>query len=775
MNTLFSNDADLAQAFAESARGLLAGESPLARLRALRGKVPGFERPVWQALARAGWAGVLVPEEFGGLGLGLHEAGSIASEIGRHPLPEPFIATAVLAAAALTRVPASPLRDRLLRALAQGDLLIGLAWQEQAAQLACGQLAMSAALEDGELVLRGTLDWVAPGAGADGWLVCATRDNQVALVWVESGASGTVLHNRSRVDGTAMARLQFDAVRVPLAHQLAAGIAARRAIDEAIDIARIVQGHELLGAARHTLEATLEFLHTRVQFDKPIGANQALQHRAVDARLQIDLAAAAVEGALSGVQQGSLPLAMAASRIKARAAQAALKMVQEAIKLHGAIGYTDEHDVGLYFKRVLQTASWLGGEEPHRMRYLGLHEHCTKDSGAVAAEAPLSGPDPDDWASVSEATFRATVRDFLQRDYPANLRHPARRLHWEEIKDWYFALSRRGWLAPAWPRKLGGMALPPDKLLAFMEELEAFGVARTPDQGIINLGPILIRHGTPEQQARYLPAILAGENVWCQGYSEPGAGSDLASLRTEALIQDDVFVVTGQKIWTTLAQDATHIFLLVRTDKTVKQGGISFLLVDLQTPGVTIRPIRNIAGDEEFCEVFFDQVRVPRDNLVGEINKGWGLAKALLGFERLFVGSPQQSRHALGQLEALARSRDLFADAAFCSRYARLLLDVEDLSAFYSHFADIVKRGEQLPASTSLLKIWATETYSRISLELVHATAADGGSRELLQLGEGELLDPLAPLLNATITTIYGGTNEIQRNVLAREVLRLPS
>jgi alkylation response protein AidB-like acyl-CoA dehydrogenase len=774
MTTLSLNDSSIAKAFSDSARDLLLTESPLTRLRRMRGIVPCFERQSWQSLANAGWTSILIPEAQGGLGLGLREAGAVAEEIGRHPLPEPFIAAAVQISAALVRLPASELRDRLLKGVSQGELIIGLAWQEHADEIEPGRPSTVATLEDGQHCLRGMKDWVTPGQGANGWLVSALQGNEMALYWVESDCIGLSVEARSRIDGSSMARLRFDGALISSAQLLAKGAAAESALTQANDVARIVQGFELLGIARRTLEMTLEFLHARVQFGKPIGTNQALQHRAVDARMHLDLAAAALEGALAAHERGDLSLPATASRIKARCAKSALYIVQEAIQLHGAIGYTDEYDLGLYFKRVLHTVSWLGGEEIHCMRYFSRHQEDPKLAQVMTAVHPLSGPDPLDWDRVAENVFRATVRHFLHENYPQNLRHPTRRLHWEEIKEWYYALSRRGWIAPAWPRKFGGMGLPPDKLLAFMEELEAYGAARTPDQGIINLGPILIRHGTTEQQARYMPKIISGEHIWCQGYSEPGAGSDLASLRTEAILKGDRFVVNGQKIWTTLAHNATHIYLLVRTDKTVKQGGISFLLVDLKSPGITIRPIRNIADEEEFCEVFFDQVSVPEENMVGAINQGWGIAKALLGFERLFVGSPQQSQRAMRQLTTLADTRALFLDAAFCSRYARLLLDIEDLSAMYGHFADIVKRGEQLPASTSLLKIWATETYSRISLEIVHAAAADGGSRELIPLEGGDHLDPLAPLLNATITTIYGGTNEIQRNILAKQELRLP-
>jgi alkylation response protein AidB-like acyl-CoA dehydrogenase len=290
---------------------------------------------------------------------------------------------------------------------------------------------------------------------------------------------------------------------------------------------------------------------------------------------------------------------------------------------------------------------------------------------------------------------------------------------------------------------------------------------------------MLIQHGTVEQQQRFLPKILSGEHVWCQGYSEPNSGSDLASLRTEAVQASDEkgahFIVNGQKIWTTLAQDATCIFMLVRTDKHAKkQEGISFLLCELSTPGITIRPITTLAGEQEFCEVFFDNVRVPAENLVGRLHGGWTVAKALLGFERIFLGSPKQSQYALGQLARLAKSRHLETDPIFMQRYTALRLDVADLTAAYTAFADIVKQGNPLPASVSLLKIWASETYHRIGT-LLAESCNELGAVAGDQLLDGQSFNALAPLFGSTSAMIYGGTNEIQRNILARQVLDLPA
>ncbi len=380
-----------------------------------------------------------------------------------------------------------------------------------------------------------------------------------------------------------------------------------------------------------------------------------------------------------------------------------------------------------------------------------------------------------DWNSLDTEDFRARVRSFFEHNYPEALRYPKRRLRWAEIRDWTLQLSAQGWLAPSWPVRFGGMGLAPEKLIAFIEEQERHGVARAPDMGISMVGPLLIQHGSDEQRAHYLPRILSCEDIWCQGYSEPNSGSDLASLRTEAVEDGDDFIVNGQKTWTTLAQDATHIFLLVRTDKAAKkQEGISFLLADMKTPGITVRPIRNIAGNEDFCEVFLDNVRVPRSQRVGELNRGWTIAKALLSFERIFLGSPKQSQYALARVREAAELLGLFDDPVFTDRYTQLALDVADLGTLYTRFVDQVKRGETLGPDVSMLKVFATETYSRLANLLVEIAGSSGGTPGDIEV-EGGSIDVLTTFYNARPATIYGGSNEIQRNILATSVLQLPA
>jgi alkylation response protein AidB-like acyl-CoA dehydrogenase len=379
-----------------------------------------------------------------------------------------------------------------------------------------------------------------------------------------------------------------------------------------------------------------------------------------------------------------------------------------------------------------------------------------------------------DWNALTDDEFRRIVAEFFATHVPRHLQYLNRRPRWAEVRDWYMTLSRSGWLVPGWPAEWGGKGLSPSKMLAYVEELERCGAPRVMDQGLMNLGPVLIARGSDEQRRRFLPKILAGEHLWCQGYSEPNAGSDLASLSTEARLEGDEFIVNGRKIWTSVAFDANHMFALVRTDRTVKkQAGISFLMIDMRQPGVTVRPIRNIAGHEELCEVFLDDVRTPRSNLVGELNGGWQIAKTLLGFERIWSGSPRQSTLALLRLERLARATGKMDDPAFADRFTQITMDVLDSASAYERFAQIMRTGGSFGFEVSMLKIWATETCQRVTELMVDAADELGTLTGEVPVGE-ERLDILYPFLDCRAFTIYGGSNQVQRNILAKNVLDLP-
>ena len=378
----------------------------------------------------------------------------------------------------------------------------------------------------------------------------------------------------------------------------------------------------------------------------------------------------------------------------------------------------------------------------------------------------------DIYAVMSDEEFRAQARAFIEANYPDIPRFSQKRLHFSQSKPWYMALARKGWVAPAWPVEHGGMGLSATKQLIWIEENERFGAARINDIGPVMLGPLLIQFGTDAQKAQFLPKILSGEHIWAQGYSEPNAGSDLAAVRTEAVLDGEEWVINGQKTWATLGNDANWIFILARTDKSVKkQAGISFILVPMNLPGVTVRPIENLEMHDEFCEVFFDDVRVPRENLVGAVNQGWTMAKALLGHERVFIGAPRLSSSALARLDLLARKVGVADDPAFQDRFTRLRLDVADLTALFETYIEKLRHGEAIGADVSIMKIFQSELYQRISEEMM---AIGGATAALLEPFEHDpRLHAAGTYLMARPTTIFGGSNEVLRNVLARIVLDL--
>ncbi|CAN5714908.1 hypothetical protein BH09PSE5_BH09PSE5_23820 [soil metagenome] len=563
--------------FRDSARDFLSADDQRQRVRQLEASGGGFDRDTWQQISELGWLSILVPEtENGpGLGLGIAEVAAIAIEVGRQLMPEPFIDAGVHPMAVLLRVPASGFRDALISEIQAGGTIAGVAWQESAGELEPGNGLTSATRNGDVIVLSGHKRFVRPGIGADGWIVSASLGDDPALVWIAATAAGLTVTHEFGVDGSITSTLVFEEAVGSL---LAFGDSVQPALQIANELARIAQGAELAGIARRALELTREYMTTRVQFGKPIGSFQALQHRLVDGLIQVELAEACLRDGLAQIVGIDDPdkLALAASRIKARCAHAAVEMTRMSIQLHGAIGTTNEYDIGLYFKRALLLSSRWGNSSSHRRRYAELSAAAAPRTQAVATRTYTEFPPDADFEAMPEAEFRQMVRALFARHYPEHRRYMPYRQTWAESKDWYTTLSRLGWLAPAWPKAHGGMGLPADKLIAYIEETEAWGVARSPDQGLVMIGPILMRFGTDEQRARFLPKVLAGEHVWTQGYSEPNAGSDLAAVRTEAVIDGDDFIVNGQKTWTTWGSDGTHMFMLVRTDKTVKkQAGIS--------------------------------------------------------------------------------------------------------------------------------------------------------------------------------------------------------
>jgi len=380
----------------------------------------------------------------------------------------------------------------------------------------------------------------------------------------------------------------------------------------------------------------------------------------------------------------------------------------------------------------------------------------------------------EDLNALGNDAFRMRFRAWLEQHCPENVRRPIDRLRKQEAWDWLRLLQQHGWRAPGWPRAAGGMGLSIEKQIIHAEELELAQVARVVDLGETHIGPTLLKFGTEEQKRLYLAPILSCENWWCQGYSEPNAGSDLASLNIRAVREGDELVITGQKIWTSLANDSSHVFLLVRTStERIKQLGITFVLVDLKTPGITIRPIVTLSGEDDFCEVFYDHVRVPVANVVGAIGDGWAVSKALLGLERLFIGSPKNSRLAMQTLRRVGEVLEISDQAEFHETYTDLMLELHALNCLYLEAGRAVATGSPADSQLSILKIVASEHFQRTTEAIMELAGAHGAHGELDY--KGQKLDLRQLYMVARPATIYGGTNEIQRNILSKRMLGLPN
>ncbi|MFS4437472.1 acyl-CoA dehydrogenase family protein [Paracoccaceae bacterium GXU_MW_L88] len=385
-----------------------------------------------------------------------------------------------------------------------------------------------------------------------------------------------------------------------------------------------------------------------------------------------------------------------------------------------------------------------------------------------------------------ERAFRDEVRSFLKAKLPQDIAEAVaygKELEKEQILRWQAILNEKGWVATTWPKEHGGTGWTAVERHIFSEECALQNAPRMPPFGLNMLGPVLIKFGSEEQKAEILPRIIDGTDWWCQGYSEPGAGSDLASLKTRAVRDGDHYIVNGQKTWTTLGQHANKIFCLVRTDNEVKpQSGISFLLVDLDTPGVEMRPIRLIDGGHEVNEVFFTDARVPVANLVGEENEGWTIAKYLLTHERTNIAGIGFSTKDLERFHQLASKverdgRPIAQHPLYAARAAELEADLEALRITNLRMLAKTQDGAAGGVESSLLKLKGTQI--RQGLQDLYRSALGSAAAPVADdLSENELTIPpdsarAAPVyFNHRKLSIFGGSNEIQRNIVAKDLFR---
>ncbi|MEI8303865.1 MAG: acyl-CoA dehydrogenase [Burkholderiales bacterium] len=740
-------------------------------------------RERWQAMAGFGWLAMTLPVEHDGLGQGLADACVLCEALGAGPIATPYLPVMMIAAEVLSAAGSQAQRARWLPAMGDGSGLLVPAMSGPQ-----GDAPAVRATRAGQgWQISGEHRVVPAGDAADGWLVSARdAEGQLQVFLVARGSAGVTATAMASVDGLGACALRFEAAALDDDSRLPGDVAG--ALARARDLAALAACAEAVGAMQAMLQATVTYTRTREQFGKPLSANQVLRHRMADMAVACEESRSLTLGTLDRLSRAEREgddsgRALAVAIARAKVAAAARKVAEDAIQLHGGMGVTEELNMGRYLRRLLALDAVHGGAESQLRRHAVLRAQVRAELAAGRAQPGEVEPLPFDEPGLD--AFRDEVRTFLLQELDPDLVRAAR-LNTSVFSDkdiglrWHRKLHQRGWVAPAWPMEHGGTGWTLARRWVFETECAVAGAPGLSPLGLRMAGPVIMHFGTPEQKAHYLPRILSGDDYWCQGYSEPGSGSDLASLKTRAVRDGDHYVVNGSKIWTTHAHLANRMFALVRTGDTGarRQEGISFLLIDMDTPGITVRPIRSASGDHEVNQVFFDDVRVPVSCRVGEEGQGWTIAKYLLEFERGGAISAGRLRAALERLERVIPEGAL-DDPDLSIALSGIEVDIRALEMTELRVMSSLRLGQNPGSVSSLLKLrWSEihQSITRLGVRLLGPEALVWEEVRPLHLAEdGPLADDARPVLagylNARAYTIFGGTSEIQREIIARETV----
>ena len=720
-------------ALAESVRGWAGRAAPAEALRAAVADDDGgaalYTGTLRPALAGQGLLGLHLPESLGGQGYGLPELAIAVEELGRALVPGAFLPT-VLASAILYGAGADA-ADGLVKDMAGGTLT-------GAVGFAPGIRATGAGAT-GTLVIDGACGPV-PGAGlADVLILPAALDGEDGdRRWVVVDAADVEITQLDSLDLTRQAgRVRADQLSVP-PERVLAGLSP----GAVTSLAAVLLAAEACGIADWAVATAAGYAKIRHQFGRPIGQFQAVKHRCAWMLTAAEQAAAAAWDAARAVQAGSLDAGgeFAAAVAALVAVDAAVSCAHECIQVLGGIGYTWEHDAHLYYRRALSLRALLGGSGDWAQRVAGL--------ALAGASRPISIDLPPE-----AEPLRAQVRAELAEIAAAR---PA---------DRHGRLAEGGWVVPHLPRPWGRDAGPLEQLV-IAEEMRAAGL-RAPGLAIgAWVVPALVQYGTTEQQERFLPPTLRGELIWCQLFSEPGAGSDLAGLSTRAERAEGGWRLTGQKIWTSLAKQAAWAICVARTDPDApRHDGISYFLVDMTSPGVQVRPLREMTGDALFNEVFLDEVFVPDDLVVGGVNQGWRVARTTLANER--VSLSQSWTFGCGNPELIEAVHGLGAGAgqAVLERAGRLVAEGHAIDLLGMRVTLKQLSGTEPGATGSVRKLLGMRHAQRVAEECWSLTGPDGAV--------GGTRWSRAVLFTRALT-IGGGTTDIQLNIIGERILGLP-
>ena len=661
--------------------------------------------PFWDELAGMGWLGLHVDEAHGGSGYGLAEAAVVLEELGRACAPGPIVTT-VLAAAVVDRLGDESTRSSFLPGLVDGS--------------APGTVAFASPPSNDE--------WSAvPGAATAEVIVVPTPDG-----WAVVAADGVEITEHKSLDPTRrLATVRVAGVAlVPLGPEARPGLVR--------DLAATLLAAESMGGAAWCVDTAATYAKEREQFGRPIGQYQAVKHRCADMLGTLELARAATWDAVRGGDEDEVAVAMAVTG--ALASDAYATCAQGCVQVHGGIGFTWEHDAHLFLRRAMATRQLLGGEEAWHALVVERAKGGARRSMTV--DLP---PEAED--------HRSEVRAFLDG------------LKAGDKGGWDRVIADAGYLVPNWPAPWGRAAGAVEQLVIDEEFREAHIRRRHLQVGAWVL-PTLVAHGTAAQQERFIPPTLRGEIMWCQMFSEPGAGSDLASLSTRAEKVDGGWSLSGQKVWTTMAHIADWGICLARTNPDApKHLGISCFLVDMTSAGLDIRPLRELTGAEMFNEVFLDGVFVPDDLVLGEIDTGWEAARTTLANERVSMGSG--SSFGPGVEGLLGHAGD-GASPVVVDHIGRLLAESHALAALGWRSTLRALGGAEPGPEASVRKLLGVEHEQRIQ-ELGLGLLGPAGA-----IDEGDGAAWIGGYLGNRCLSIAGGTSEIQRNVIAERLLGLP-
>ncbi|MFZ4584126.1 MAG: acyl-CoA dehydrogenase [Acidimicrobiia bacterium] len=685
--------------------------------------------PFWPALSELGWTGLAIDEAFGGAGYTVNELAVVLEALGYVVAPGPFVPT----------VTAAALVQSCANNAAKAALLPGLAAGTTVATFAPLGAQLDGAVRDSELTVQGTLRAVPSAHLASVVLASVALDE--GEVWVALTADDFTATELASVDRTRrVAEVVVNGANIPddrVLTGLSTDVARRPIL--AIALA------ELVGVAQWAVDTAAEYAKVRVQFDRPIGQFQGVKHRCADMLVRTELARAAVWDAVASLDDpdvGASSLAISAAA--ALTLDAALQTTKECIQTLGGIGFTWEHDAHMYMKRAAAARQLIGTSDGFEVRSAQLTLAGARR--ALAVDLPAEAEQ-----------YRPEVRAFLDelKEQPRD--------QWNEL------IAAAGYVVPSWPKPYGREAGAVEQIV-IEEEFKAARIRRVSLMVGAWALPTVIVFGTDAQKERWVVPSLRGQIMWCQLFSEPGSGSDLASLTTRAERVEGGFVLNGQKVWTSMAQMSQWGILLARTDPSKpKHDGISCFMLDMQSPGITIRPLRELTGESMFNEVFFDDVFIPDDCLVGDQNDGWRAARTTLANERVFMGGGASMGPGVESLLALVRDQGLEDDDLVLREVGHLVAE--------SHALAVLGTRMTLRAVTGADPSGAEASVRKL-LGVLHDQQVQETGLSLFGI-EGAVSDGVAQpwvhgfLWNQNLT-IAGGTSQIQRNVIAERLLGLP-